>query len=61
MKDKKKLIIVALSFVIVMLLLVGKNIKSEYDMRLYAIRNNCTWSYQGTMYMDNRDFICRES
>lgn len=57
----KNLIIGVLSFVIMLLLIVGKNIKSEYDMKLYAIKNNCTWSYQGTAYGDDRDFICRES
>lgn len=61
MQNKKNIIIAALGFVIVMLLIVGKNIKSEYDMKLYAVKNNCTWSYQGTMYGDDRDFICRDS
>ena len=25
----------------------------------YAAANNCTWSYNGTAYGDNRDYTCR--
>lgn len=29
------------------------------SMAVYAAKNNCTWSYNGTMYGNNNDYTCK--
>lgn len=34
--------------------------KCDADMRVYAAKHNCTWTYPGTLYGDDRDNpICK--
>ena len=45
----------------ILLLLAGIILVSNHRntrMERYAKANNCTWSATGSMYGDNRDFIC---
>lgn len=56
---KKNIVIVVLVAVIAILLGVVVNLKRAYSLREYAIANNCTWSWQGTTYGDDRDYICK--
>lgn len=55
----KNIAIVIMAAIIVLLLGVLINLKRAYDLRQYAIANNCTWSWQGTYYGDDRDYICK--
>lgn len=55
----KNIIIGGLAFVIVLMFRVGIELKHNYDRELYAIKHNCKWSWEGTMYGDDRDFVCR--
>lgn len=50
----------AIVFIITVLLLVviASGIKQEANMDAYAKANHCTWKATGTMYGDNRDFVC---
>ena len=29
------------------------------QMTAYAVKNGCTWYYNGTVYGDNRDYTCK--
>lgn len=31
----------------------------EANRQAYAKAHNCTWHWMGTMYGDNRDYICK--
>lgn len=55
----KNIAIIALSAAVVVLLGVVMNLKRAYSLREYAIANNCEWTYQSTMYGDDRDYICK--
>lgn len=55
----KTIAIVTLASVVLILLGVIVNLKRSYDRKLYAIANNCEWVATGTMYGDDRDFICK--
>lgn len=59
MNKTKDIVIVTLSAIIVLLLGVILNLKRSYDQEIYAIANDCEWSATGTMYGDDRDFICK--
>ena len=32
--------------------------REQLQMERYAINNNCEWKATGTLYGDNRDYIC---
>lgn len=55
----KNIVIAILVMVIVALLEVIVNLKKAYELREYATANNCTWTYQGTAYGDDRDYVCK--
>lgn len=55
----KNIAIIALSAAVVVLFGVVMNLKRAYSLREYAIANNCEWTYQNTMYGDDRDYICK--
>jgi len=57
--NRKNLAIVLLVGVIVVLLGVIVNLKRAYDLRMYAIANECTWVSAGTAYGDDRDYVCK--
>lgn len=57
--QKKNIIIGVLACAVLVLAGVIINFKKTNDLRNYAIANNCTWTYQGTMYGDNRDYVCK--
>lgn len=52
----KKIIIVT---VMVAAILVGYRMVQAYNLAEYAKNNNCEWTYQGTSYGDDRDYICK--
>lgn len=55
-----KKLIIALALAIVGIAICGAvNYKRATDLQAYAEANNCQWSATGTMYGDNRDYICR--
>ena len=55
-----KKLIIALALVIAGIAICGAvNYKRATDLQAYAEANNCQWSATGTMYGDNRDYICR--
>lgn len=41
-----------------LLVVIANGIKEEANMAAYAKANNCNWKATGTMYGDNRDFVC---
>ena len=55
----KDIVIMVLFAVVVILLGVIVNLKRSYDQEIYAIVNDCEWSATGTMYGDDRDFVCK--
>lgn len=55
----KNWLIAILATVVVLLLGVVLNLKTAYNLREYAIANDCTWVWQGTAYGDDRDYICK--
>lgn len=55
----KQLILAVVALVGCATFYVAYQIKSASDLHEYAIANNCTWQYQGTMYGDDRDYICK--
>ncbi len=55
----KNIVIGVLACAVIVLAGVIVNIKRANDLRSYAVQNNCTWTYQGTMYGDDRDYICK--
>lgn len=55
----KNVAIVILALIVVLLLGVILQLKRANNLREYALANNCEWVYQGTMYGDDRDFICK--
>lgn len=55
----KNFVIAGLAFVVVLLLGVIVNLKRANDLRNYAIANDCSWTYQGTAYGDDRDYVCK--
>ncbi len=38
---------------------IGVQMNRANNLHEYALANNCIWQYQGTMYGDNRDYICK--
>ena len=59
MTKTTKIVIAVIAGVIVLALGVGLNLKRAFDLRNYAIANNCEWVWQGTWYGDDRDYICK--
>lgn len=55
----KNIVIGVLACAVIVLAGVIVNMKRANDLRNYAIQNDCTWTYQGTMYGDDRDYICK--
>lgn len=60
-KDSNNKVGIIGAIVLIGMLLLGVMINRERDMQFeqYAKANNCEWTYQGTAYGDNRDFICK--
>lgn len=56
----KNIAIVALIMIVAALLVVILNLKRANDLSKYAMANNCKWVATGTMYGDNRDYICKK-
>lgn len=56
---KKNIVIAALAGIVIVLGALVINMKKANNLREYAIANDCTWTYQGTMYGDDRDYICK--
>lgn len=57
---KIKNIVIALLIILVLVALgVIRELKTQNNMIQYATTNNCTWSWQGTYYGDDRDYICK--
>lgn len=54
----KDIAIVVLTIIVGMSLVVIMNLKRTNDMAQYAIANDCEWVATGTMYGDDRDFVC---
>ena len=59
MTKTTKIVIAVVAGVIVLALGVGLNLKRAFDLRDYAIANDCEWVWQGTWYGDDRDYICK--
>lgn len=55
----KNIAIIVLLITVAALLGVVLNLKHSANMQNYAVTNDCTWTYQGTMYGDSRDYICK--
>lgn len=55
----KNIAIVLLTVAVAGLLGVVISLKRAYSLREYAIANNCEWTWQGTTYGDDRDYICK--
>lgn len=56
---KKNIIIAILSMAVVLTLGALISLKRAYSLREYAIAHDCTWQWQGTMYGDDRDYVCK--
>lgn len=57
--DKKNIIITLLIAAVLGFCSIIVNIKKACDLKVYAIENDCTWTYQGTAYGDDRDYVCK--
>lgn len=58
--DKIKNIVIVVLIVIAALMaaeIIG--MKRAENLRTYAIANDCTWTWQGTAYGDDRDYVCK--
>lgn len=55
----KNIVIAVLIVAVVIMLGVIRSLKQAYSLREYAITNNCTWQWQGTVYGDDRDYVCK--
>lgn len=55
----KNVVIIVLLIMVAALLGAIVSLKRSANMQNYAIANDCTWTYQGTMYGDSRDYICK--
>lgn len=54
----KNIVISAMAFIIGCLLVVILNQRRANNMANYAITHNCEWVATGSMYGDDRDFLC---
>ena len=54
----KNIVIAVMAFIIGCLLVVILNQRRTNNMANYAIANDCEWVATGTMYGDDRDFLC---
>lgn len=54
----KNIVIVVMALIIGCLLVVILDQRRTNNMANYAIANNCEWVATGTMYGDDRDFLC---
>lgn len=60
MRTKRISIVVAVLVVLgLVALVVIVNLKRAFDLHEYAIANDCTWTWQGTAYGDDRDYMCK--
>lgn len=57
----KNWIIASLIVIVVMMLGVILNLKRANNLRDYAIANNCTWTWQGTLTGTDADYICKKN
>lgn len=55
----KNIVIVVLIIAVVIMLGVIRSLKRAYSLREYAIANDCTWQWQGSVYGDDRDYVCK--
>lgn len=55
----KNIVIVLLVVAVVVMLGVIRSLRQAYSLREYAIANDCTWTWQGTAYGDDRDYVCK--
>lgn len=58
-KNIKNILIAILIIVVIALVGVIRSLNTENNMIKYAAANNCTWSWSGTLYGDDRDYICK--
>lgn len=58
-KDIKIFVVVGLVCVIVLLLGAVFGLKRQLRMQNYAIANDCTWTWNGSYYGDDRDYVCK--
>ena len=59
-RDEKKVAIVLIGFLLGLLLLgVWIEHRQETNREAYAAENGCEWVWQGMLYGDDRDYICR--
>lgn len=54
---KTTICFIAGAAVVLAIMLAGRIDKAQMDA--YAAANDCTWQATGTLYGDNRDFICK--
>lgn len=54
----KNIVIVVMTFIIGCLLVVILNQRRTNNMANYAIANDCQWVATGSMYGDDRDWVC---
>lgn len=59
MEKIKNYLIAILAGLVVILLGAVIGLKRTISRQEYAIANNCQWTWQGTMYGDDRDYICK--
>lgn len=60
MRTKRISIVVAVLVVLgLVALVVIVNLKRAFDLHEYAIANDCAWTWQGTAYGDDRDYMCK--
>lgn len=59
-KKFTKVTIAIIAAIVVLTLGVLVNLKRANDLRKYAVANNCDWSWSGSAYGDDRDWVCRK-
>lgn len=59
MKKINKIIVVGIAIAAIFSIAAAIGAKRANDLEAYALTNNCEWVWSGTMYGDNRDFVCK--
>lgn len=59
MRRQTKILIAVLAVLAVIAGLVIVNYNRALDLRAYAEAHDCAWTWQGTWYGDDRDYICK--
>lgn len=58
-KNNSAIVYFICAFLVFAAFMYAQGVTRELQMYKYAIQNNCNWHYNGSYYLDNRDYTCR--